>query len=111
MNGLKTGHSLIGLIATALLLMAMVSDIRNIISGTSDSALILVIPALVFAGVITALTSALTAAILEAIALVVLVLSIAEDGGSARLYAAGGALLITMALSILLARLSAPETD
>lgn len=111
MTILRITHSLLGLVATFVLLGAYLSDLREVLDGTSSGGLALVIPFLAFAAVVVALTSSATALVLEMLALIVLGLAMAEGGMTSWNVAGGLGLIVMAALLFVQVRMGPDASD
>lgn len=107
-TALRTAITLIGLLATAFLTVGFLDELRDVMRGTADSALALLIPFLVFAAVLTALTSPATALVLNVIGMVLMFLAVIEGEGTAMGYI-GVALVVVMSAMLLM--LIRPRAD
>lgn len=111
MTMLRTTHSLVAVLTLVLLVSAFRGELRVALNGVDSPSLLLAIPVLVFAALVTAITSAATALVVDMAALILLWLYMIEDGGDALTLSGAVGLLVMGGLCLVRVRLSSREDD
>lgn len=98
---IRTAITLSGLLAVAFLTVGFGDELRETLRGVADSSLALLIPFLVFAATLAALTSPATALVPNILGLAMMFLALAEGEGTGAGYAGIACVLVMSGLLIL----------